>query len=161
MITFGVVVLVWPKPALVAFMWVFGFYAILDGVASFVHAWRTRSNVGLSIALGVVSVLAGIVALVWPGATAVVALMIVAVWVILLGVLQLAAGVSVRSVPNSGWGWLAAAGVVLIILGFVLIAAPSGGILAILAFVGGLNIAAGILLVIAAFSVRRAARKLG
>lgn len=161
MIAFGAVVLMWPEPALIAFMWLFGIYAILDGIASFVHARRTRSNVGLSLSLGVVSVIAGIVALVWPSATAVVALMIVAVWVILLGVLQLAAGVSIRSIPNSGWGWLAAAGATLMLLGFFLIAAPAGGILVILTFVGTLNIVAGILLVIAAIAVRRAASRVG
>lgn len=160
MVAFGAFMIVWPKPVLVAFVWLFGIYAILDGVASFVHVWRARSHIGMGVGLGIVSVLAGLVALIWPAATAVVVLFIVAAWILLLGVIQMAAGVSVRSVPGSGWGGLVASGVLSILLGFLLFAAPSGGILAILVFVGILTIAAGVALIISAFYARKFANQI-
>lgn len=160
MVAFGIFMIAWPQPALIAFVWLFGIYAILDGVASFVHVWRTRSHIGMGVALGVVSVLAGLVALIWPGVTAVVVLFIFAAWILLLGVIQLAAGVSVRSVPGSGWGWLAASGALLVILGFFLFAAPEGGILAILAFVGVITLISGLALIVGAFFARKFARQI-
>lgn len=160
MVAFGLFMIVWPEPALVAFVWLFGIYAIIDGAASLMHVWRTRSNIGMGVALGVVSVLAGLVALIWPGVTAVAALFLFAAWILLLGVIQLAAGVSVRRIPGSGWGWLAGAGALLVILGFLLFAAPSGGILAILTLVGAITIAAGVALIIAAVYARKFARQI-
>lgn len=158
MVAFGIFMVAWPQPILVAFVWLFGIYAIADGVASLIHVWRTKSNIGMGTGLGIVSVLAGLIALIWPQATAVVVLMIVAVWILLLGVIQLAAGVSVRSVPGSGWGWMTAAGVMAIILGFTLFAVPEGGILAFLTFVGVMTILSGGFLIISALFVRNVAR---
>src|SRR5699024_6243194 len=74
MAAFGVFKVVSPQPVLIAFVWLFGIYAIRDGISSFVHVWRTRSHIGMGVGLGIVSLLAGIIALVWPGATAVVVL---------------------------------------------------------------------------------------
>src|SRR5699024_5209583 len=88
MAAFGVFMVVWPKPVLIAFVWLFGIYAILDATTSIVHAWRTRSPIGRGVGLGIVSLLAGIIALLWPGATAVVALIIVAAWRLLLRPIQ-------------------------------------------------------------------------
>lgn len=155
MVAFGLAMIAWPQTALVAFVWLFGIYAVLDGVTSFVHVWRTRSHIGMGVGLGIVSVLAGVVALVWPGATALVMLFLVAAWILLLGVIELAVGVSVRSVPGSGWGWLVASGALAIVLGFVLFAAPVGGIFVMLTFAGALTIASGVALIISAFVARR------
>src|SRR5690625_2906049 len=158
MAAFGVVMVAWPEPVLIAFVWLFGIYAILDGAASLAHAWRTRSSIGMGVGLGVVSVLAGLAALIWPNATAVVVLIIVAAWVLLLGLIQLAAGVALKSVPGSGWGWAVASGVSFLILAFVLFAAPGQGILAILVFVGALTTVSGLLLIMAAWAARRFSR---
>lgn len=160
MAAFGVFMVVWPKPVLIAFVWLFGIYAILDGITSLVHVWRTRSHIGMGVGLGIVSLLAGIIALVWPGATAVVVLFIVAAWILLLGLIQVAAGVSVRSVPGSGWGWFVASGALSMILGFFLFAAPGSGIIAILTFVGAITIASGIALIVSAFYARKFAKQI-
>lgn len=158
MVAFGVFMVTWPEPALVAFVWLFGIYAIADGVASLAHVWRSKSKVGMGAGLGVVSILAGLIALLWPQATAIVVLLIVAVWILLLGVIQMAAGVTVRSIPGSGWGWMVASGVMAIVLGFILFAVPEGGILAFLTFVGVMTIMSGGFLIISAIFVRNLAR---
>lgn len=158
MLLFGIFMVAWPEPVLLAFVWLFGIYAVLDGVASLVHVARTRSHIGMGVGLGIVSILAGLAALIWPGITAVVVLFIVAAWVLLLGIIQLAAGVSLKSVPGSGWGWAVASGVFSMILGFILFAAPGEGILAILVFVGAMTAASGLALIIFSFVARKFAR---
>lgn len=155
MTAFGIFMIAWPEPALVAFVWLFGIYAVLDGVASLVHVLRTRSHIGMGAGLGVVSLLAGAIALIWPNVTAVVILLIVALWMLLLGIIQLAAGFTLRTLPGSGWGWLVASGVASLLLGFLLFAAPGDGLLAILTFFGVLMAVAGVALIIGAVMARR------
>lgn len=159
MTAFGSFMIAWPEPALVAFVWLFGIYAVLDGAASLVHVWRTRSHIGMGVGLGVVSLLAGAIALIWPNATAVVILLIVALWMLLLGIIQLSAGFALRTLPGSGWGWLAASGVASLVLGFMLFAAPGEGLLAILTFFGVLLAIAGVALIIGAIMARRFVRQ--
>jgi uncharacterized membrane protein HdeD (DUF308 family) len=84
----------------VALVFVFGFYAILDGVSAIMIGGRSRGEPywGWLIVQGVVSAFTGVVALIWPGLTALALLFVVAFWAIMLGSARLAA----RSRPASG-----------------------------------------------------------
>ena len=90
-IAFGVIAFFWPGITLVALTYLFGAYAIVDGVSRFGRqltppATRTRWWLGLS---GVVSIIAGILAFAYTGMTALLLLMFIAAWAIVIGVLQL------------------------------------------------------------------------
>ena len=80
---------------------------------------------------GIVSILAGIVAFVYPGLTALVLLVVIAVWAIIIGVLQLYAAIQLRKVINNEW-WLTVSGLLSIAFGAVLIAWPGTGALAVI-----------------------------
>jgi uncharacterized membrane protein HdeD (DUF308 family) len=80
---------------------------------------------------GVVSILAGIVAFAYTGMTALVLLMFIAVWAIIIGVLQLYAAVQLRKVIENEW-LLVLSGLLSIAFGAVLIAWPSTGALAVI-----------------------------
>ena len=77
------------------------------------------------------SILAGIVAFVYPGLTALVLLVVIAVWAIIIGVLQLYAAMQLRKVINNEW-WLILSGLLSIAFGAVLIAWPGTGALAVI-----------------------------
>jgi uncharacterized membrane protein HdeD (DUF308 family) len=71
-ILFGLFALFTPGTALLALVFVFGAYAILDGVTALVVGIRHRGEDRhwvWHVVQGVVSVLAGIIAFVWPGVT--------------------------------------------------------------------------------------------
>ena len=134
-IAFGVIAFFWPGITLVALTYLWGAYALVDGVVAIWAAFSASGGdagprwwLGLS---GIVSILAGIVAFVYPGLTALVLLVIIAVWAIIIGVLQLYAAMQLRKVINNEW-WLILSGLLSIAFGAVLIAWPGTGALAVI-----------------------------
>src|SRR3546814_6612338 len=88
-VIFGIIALVWPGITVVALVFLFGIYSIADGLITIVRAIRDREHLsswGWWVFTGVVSVGAGIVALVWPGITALVLLYIIAFYAIMFGI---------------------------------------------------------------------------
>src|ERR687896_248539 len=90
-ILFGLLALVWPGITVLALVALFGAYALIDGASSIVAAFargREHQRWGLLAFEGVVGIAAGLVAFAWPGVTAVVLLVVVAVWALWTGVLE-------------------------------------------------------------------------
>ena len=71
-ILFGVLTLVWPKISLAALVLLFGIFAVVSGITAVATAIRNReeSHWGVLLFEGILWILAGAVALVWPGITA-------------------------------------------------------------------------------------------
>jgi len=157
---FGIIALVSPGIALLALVWVFGLFAILEGVVVLVIGIRSRGEPHWvwTLVQGVISVLAGIVALVWPGLTALVLLFVVAFWAIMLGIGEIAGAFAARRSGSSGWGWTLATGILNVIFGVVLLIWPAGGILTLVWLIGIFTVAGGIVLVVLAFKVRSVAK---
>ena len=160
MVLFGIIALVSPGIALLTLVWVFGIYAILDGIAAVALGIGTRGEPHWvwTIVQGVVSVLAGLVALVWPGVTALALLFLIAFWAILLGVGEIGGAFAARQRGPNAWGWTLAAGVLNIVFGVLLLIWPGSGILTLVWLVGIFALAGGIALIVLAFRVRSVAR---
>jgi uncharacterized membrane protein HdeD (DUF308 family) len=157
---FGLYALFAPESALLALVFVFGFYAIMDGVAALVLGVRHRrsSHWGWHVVQGVVSLLAGLVALIWPGPTVLALVLVIGVWSVVHGVAEIVEAFVARRTGSSSWGWLLAGGVVGILFGVVLIASPGAGALALLWIIGWFALLFGVLHVVWAFRLRRATR---
>ena len=137
---------------------------ILDGMAAVALGIRTRGEpywVWTTIR-GVVSVLAGLIALIWPGITALALLFLIAFWVITLGAGEIGGAFSRPAGADRprGAGALAA-GILNVVFGVLLLIWPSTGILTLVWLVGIFTLAGGIALVILAFRVRSVARSIG
>ena len=133
-IAFGVIAFLWPGITLVALTYLFGIYAIVDGVVAIWAAFNAPADAGPRWWLGlsgVVSILAEIVAFAYTGVTALVLLVFIAVWAIIIGVLQLYAAIRLWNVIDNDW-WLILSGLLSIAFGAVLIAWPSTGALAVI-----------------------------
>jgi sporulation protein YlmC with PRC-barrel domain len=102
---------------------------------------------------GVLGVLAGIVAFLWPGLTALALLYLVAAWAIVTGILQLVGAIRLRQEIEGEW-LLILSGILSVIFGVLLAALPGVGILALVWLIGAYAVASGILLIILAFRVR-------
>jgi uncharacterized membrane protein HdeD (DUF308 family) len=163
MVLFGIIALVSPGIALLTLVWVFGVYAILDGIAAVMLGIRTRGEPHWiwTLIQGVVSVLAGLVALVWPGVTALALLFLVAFWAVMLGVGEIGGAFAARRRGSNAWGWTLAAGVLNVVFGVLLLVWPSSGILTLVWLVGIFALAGGIALIVLAFRVRSVARSTG
>lgn len=163
-VLFGIVALVWPGITVWALVVVFAVYAIVDGAVLVWHSIRDRATLdgwGLWLAMGVVSVLAGLVALFWPGITALVLLYLIAFYAILFGIIGIVGALRFRKVPESGWVWSLIAGVVAVLFGVLLLIFPGSGILGLIVLLGIYAILFGILLIVMSFQVRSAAKKAG
>lgn len=160
MVIFGIIALVSPGIALLTLVWVFGFYAILDGIAAVVIGIRTRGEPHWiwTIVQGVVSVLAGVIALVWPGITALALLFVVAFWAIMLGIGEIAGAFASRRSGSNAWGWTLAAGILNVVFGILLLIWPASGILTLVWLVGIFALVGGVALILLAFRVRSMAK---
>lgn len=160
-VIFGIIALVSPGIALLALVFVFGFYAILDGITAIGIGIRNRATEPhwiWSIVQGVISVIAGIVALVLPGLTALTLLLIIGIWAIILGVAEIFEAFAARKRGSATWGWTLAAAALNIIFGLLLLAQPATGILALLWVVGLFSIIGGVVIIVWAFVIRRSVR---
>ncbi|MCE3552020.1 HdeD family acid-resistance protein [Pseudonocardia sp. RS11V-5] len=158
---FGIIALVSPGIALLTLVFLFGFYAILDGIVAVVLGFRARRTAAhwvWPVVQGVLSVIAGLVALVWPGVTALALLFVVAFWAIVMGVAEIAEAFTARRTGAHAWGWTLVAGIVNILFGLALLTWPAGGILTLIWLVGLFALIGGVILIGWAFRVRAIAR---
>jgi len=156
-IAFGVVAFLWPNITLMALTYLWGAYAIIDGAIAIWAAFNLSGGdagprwwLGLT---GVVGILAGIVAFVYTGMTALVLLMFIAVWAIIIGALQLYAAVQLRKMIENEW-LLVLCGLLSIAFGALLIAWPSTGALAVIWTIAWYAVFFGCLLIGLAFRLK-------
>jgi uncharacterized membrane protein HdeD (DUF308 family) len=158
-ILFGILALIWPAATVLVLVIFFGAYAIVDGVFSLFSAFRhgTRSR-AWAIFAGIIGILAGIVAFVWPGITSLALLYVVAFWAILRGVAEIADGVRLRKVIDNEW-MLIVGGALSVIFGILLIIWPGAGLLTLAWLIGIFAIIYGVAMVALSFRVKKLAPK--
>jgi uncharacterized membrane protein HdeD (DUF308 family) len=157
-IIFGILAFIMPGITLVTLILLFGAYAIIDGIFGLVAAFRGRAaeQPWWWLALeGLVSIGAGIVTFAWPGLTALVLVYVIAVWAVITGVLEIVAAIRLRQEISNEW-WLVAGGVISVLFGVLLMAAPGTGALALVFWIGAYAVIFGALLVGLAFRLRHA-----
>lgn len=150
---FGVLALLMPGPTVLSLVLLFAVYALLAGIVYLVGTVRNRRHATgahapdwwLLLALGVVSVLAGILATMRPALAALVLVLIIGVNALITGVLDIVLAVRLRNHARGGDWLLLASGVASIIFGTVLIVLPGVGALALVWLIGVYAIVAGIL----------------
>lgn len=156
-VLFGVGVLVWPGIALSVLVIWWGAYAVVDGVFALVAAFQGRTtNRWITGLEGVISIIAGVIAFVWPGITALALLYVVAGWAILTGILELVAAIELRK-EISGEFWLGLSGVLSVVFGVLLFFYPGAGMVSLLWLLGIYAIAFGGALIFLGFRLRGAA----
>jgi uncharacterized membrane protein HdeD (DUF308 family) len=129
---FGVVAFVYPGPTILALTYVFGFYAILDGIFALVAAWSNRSSDRWWVLFleGLLGLAAGVIAFVSPEITALALLGVIAAWAILTGILEIVAAIQLRrEIENEVW--LGLSGLASIIFGVLLVIWPGSGLVTI------------------------------
>ena len=152
-VLFGIFAIAWPGITVLAFALLFGVYTLLDGVTSIAMGVGQGSDRVYMITIGILGVIAGVIALVWPQITVIVLLVIIAVWAIVAGVMQIAAAIRLRKVIRNEW-FLALSGVVALVLGLLLIVQPAEGAIALVVAIATFAIVWGITLVVLGFRLR-------
>src|SRR5579864_1278098 len=103
-IVFGILAFIWPGITLAVLVLFFGAYAIVDGVLALYSAVRSRGeHVWAPLVEGLLGIATGLIAFFWPGLTALALLIVIAVWAILTGVMEVIAAVELRHVIRNEW----------------------------------------------------------
>jgi uncharacterized membrane protein HdeD (DUF308 family) len=155
-IIFGLIALFLPGLALLAFIYIFAAYALVDGVITVVTAISERGSLGRwgwVLFEGILGIIFGLIAFAYPGETALVLLYIVAAWAIVTGIMEIISAFVVRGFASLEWA-LAIAGVVSVLFGLILFVHPGAGLLSILWLVGIFGIVFGVFFIIRAFRLR-------
>ncbi len=154
-VLFGVLAFMWPGGTLITLVWLFGAFALVNGILSLVLATKTKGypKVGSLILGGLLGILAGLLAFVMPGITALGLLILIAAWAIVTGIMELVAAVRLRKIINNEW-LLVLAGIASVVFGILLLFQPAAGALVLIWWIGAWALLSGILLMILAFRMR-------
>ncbi len=157
----GIIALAWPSVTVLALVILFAVYAFM---ASAVEAARGFSshNAGPVIGhllLGLVDLAAGVIALAWPGPTALVLVLIVGVWAIIAGLVEFAAAF-LAGEPAGTRAMLILGGLVTVAFGVVLCARPGIGAITLALLFGLFNLIYGIWMLVQGTELRRTGKTL-
>lgn len=153
---FGLVVLFWPGVILAVLTLLFGIYALVDGGVVLVPALRTPERGAqrwIPLVEGAVGVIAGLVALLWPGMTTSGLLYVIVVWAVATGILKITTTIVLRTEVENGW-LLAGSGALSVLFGMTLAVLVGSDLPSLAPFIGGFAIVVGLALIVFAFRTR-------
>jgi uncharacterized membrane protein HdeD (DUF308 family) len=155
-IVFGILAFAWPGITLWSLIIVFGAYALVDGVFAIIAAVTGGAPAPRwwMALVGVIGILAGIVAFVNPLLTGVTLLMLIAAWAIVSGIFEIVGAIRLRKEIDNEW-MLILHGVVSVLFGLFLFYSPGTGALAMIWVIGAYAIIGGVLLCFLAFQLKK------
>ena len=148
-ILFGIAAWVWPGLTLTALVYLFGAYALVDGVFAVVAGIASRGENRRwwgELLVGVAGIVLGILTFVWPGVTALALLYLIAAWALVTGVFEIVAAIQLRAVIENEW-LLGLGGLASVLFGVLLIVFPGAGALGLLWLIGAYAVLFGVLVI--------------
>lgn len=155
-IAVGVLTFLWPGITLIALVFVFAGYALVDGIISLTGALRSvaaHDRWGALLFEGIVGIAAAVITVFWPGITLLSLVIVIAAWAIVTGALEVAAAVRLRKHISGEW-LLALAGVASVVFGVLVLLVPAVGALVIALWFGAYVLVFGVILVVLGFRLR-------
>lgn len=162
MIVLGLLLLVEPLGTLVALVWVFGVFAVIDGFVVLMQAFlaRGRPGFGWLITQGLVSIGFGALIMLWPNVTALVLFYLLALWVLVLGITAVIVAVTQYRAHDLAWAGTLVFGLIGFLFGLLLVIKPEGTVDLILTVYGLFAFVAGMVMLVAGFATRSFGRQL-
>jgi uncharacterized membrane protein HdeD (DUF308 family) len=152
----GALALAWPGVTVLALVVVFAVYAFVAATFQALEAFSRRSAgpvIG-HLALGLVDISAGVLALAWPVPTALVLVLVVACWAVVTGALEIGAGF-VRGEEAGVRAMFILGGLVSAAFGVVLFAHPGMGAFSLALVFGLFNLISGSWMLVRGVEMRR------
>jgi len=153
----GIFIFVRPLDSVAALALVIAFWALFGGIVEIVQSFELRSVMNhwwVLFLAGLVGVGFGIAALkYYPGLSLTFAVVWVAWWLMLTGILGIYAAVMQKKMGIQ-WGWTAAFGVLSVVAAAFALAAPPVTLAAIMGLIAGFALVSGIAMIIGAFKIR-------
>ncbi len=155
-VIFGILAFAWPGITVLSLTFLWGAYALVDGIASLWAALTGggQGSRGWLLIVGILGILAGLVAFVWPVGTAGILLLFIAAWAIATGIMQIWGAIRLRKEIEGEW-LLILSGVISILFGLVLVMQPLAGALAVIWMIAIFALVFGIDHILLAFKLRK------
>lgn len=156
-VLFGLAAILWPGIAFATFVLLFGAFAFASGVLTTWTAISMRGRTqraGAFLFHGLLGMVVGAIALIWPFATAGGIILLIAAWALVSGLIELAAALRLRRELEDEW-MLMVSGGLSILLGFIFGFFPAAGIWAVTWLIGIYAVLTGIALFQLAMRLRR------
>jgi uncharacterized membrane protein HdeD (DUF308 family) len=157
-VLFGLLAIIWPDITVLVLVALFGAYALVDGVIAVGTAlFGDRSQIvsrGWVIAEGIAGIAIGIITFVWPGATTLVLLWLIAAWALVTGIFEIIAAIRLRREMEGEW-LLGLSGVLSVVFGILLAVWPTAGALTVVVLIGIYSIVFGGVLIGLGLRLRR------
>jgi len=140
----GIIALAWPQVTVLALVIVFAVYAFIAAGLQAMRAFSSHAAgpVAGHLLLGLVDLAAGVIALAWPGPTALVLVLLVGAWATAIGLVEIFAGFRAGE-PAGTRALFFLSGLVSIAFGIVLFARPDMGAVALALLFGLFNLVHG------------------
>ena len=124
----GIIAFAWPGVTVYALVILFAVYAFLDAGLQAARAFssRTAGPVFGHLLLGLISLAAGVVALVWPAPTALVLVLVIGIWAVAGGIVEVVNGFGHNETAGTRAMWILT-GLVSVAFGVLLFARPGVG----------------------------------
>jgi uncharacterized membrane protein HdeD (DUF308 family) len=155
-IAIGVTALAWPGVTVLALVIMFAIYAFIAAGMEAVRAFSSDkggSVVG-HLLLGLADVAAGVIALAWPGPTALVLVLLVGAWAMVAGLVEIYAGFEVGETAGTR-ALFFVSGLISIAFGIVLFARPGVGAVTLALLFGLFNLVYGFWALIEGIDLRQ------
>ena len=92
-----------PFQSVEVFIFVIGIFFLIQGVMTFIGAFARKAGRNWGIVSGILGIIAGLIVLTYPISSAVTLALIAGIWLIILGVMQIAAGIQLRNAGSRIW----------------------------------------------------------
>ena len=124
----GIVALAWPGITVYALVLVFAVYAFIDAGLEAMRAFssRTPGPVFGHLLLALISLAAGVVAVVWPSPTALVLVLVIGIWAVIGGIVEIISGFGAAETAGTRALFILT-GLVSVAFGVLLFARPNVG----------------------------------
>ena len=154
-IVFGILAFAWPGITIISLVILYGAYALVDGVFSILAAISggTPAPRWWLAVVGILGVLAGLIAFANPVLVGLYLLWFIGAWAIVSGVMEIIGAIRLRKEIDNEW-WLILHGVISVLFGIMLFAWPVTSALALIWVIGAYAVAAGVIMLVLAFRLQ-------
>ena len=155
-IALGIIALLFPAVMALALAYLFGAYALVDGIIAIAASLRmshAEHRWWWLLVEGIIGVIFGIAALVWPAISLLALVYLMAFWALFTGMTAVTTAWQLRKIVHGEWLWIVG-GIVSIVFGLGILFAPGLGALVLVVVFAWYAILFGIAFVGVAFRLR-------